>query len=127
MGTETLVSFDIENGKEVIDALDRDGKNPNVALWAKLPDYESWRLVIASDRLDQKSQFSGYSEIVEAMDKAGIPIHRQPSILMFPMDNLMIEALRSIFASAANTYGMRLGGQGFGDQYLEDAFVYRIS
>ena len=53
MGTETLVSFDIENGKEVIDALDRDGKNPNVALWAKLPDYESWRLVIASDRLDQ--------------------------------------------------------------------------
>ena len=126
MGTETLVSFDIENGKEVIDALDRDDKNPKVALWAKLPDYESWRLVIASDRLDQKSQFSGYSEIVEAMGKAGIPIHRQPSILMFPMDNPMIAALRSIFASAKETYGMRLGGQGFGDQYLEDAFVYRI-
>jgi hypothetical protein len=32
MGTETLVSFDIENGKEVIDALDRDGKNPNVCV-----------------------------------------------------------------------------------------------
>jgi len=59
MGTETLVSFDIENGKEVIDALDRDGKNPNVALWAKLPEYESWRLVIASDRLDQKSPSTG--------------------------------------------------------------------
>jgi len=126
MGTETLVSFDIENGKEVIDALDRDGKNPDVALWAKLPEYESWRLVIASDRLDQKSQFTGYSEIVEAMDKAGIPIHRQPSILMFPMDNPTIKTLRSVFASAANTYGMRLGGQGFGDNYLEDAFVYRI-
>lgn len=28
-----LVSFDIENGKEVVDALDRDGKTPNVALW----------------------------------------------------------------------------------------------
>lgn len=126
MGSETLVSFDIENGKEVIDALERDGKNPNVALWAKLPDYESWRLVIASDRLDQKSQFSGYSEIVEAMDKAGIPIHRQPSILMCPMDNPMIVALRSIFASAASTYGMRLGGQVFGDKYLEDAFVYHI-
>ena len=126
MGTETLVSFDIENGKEVIDALDREGKTPNVALWAKLPEYESWRLVIASDRLDQESQFTGYSEIVEAMDKAGIPIHRQPSIFLRPMNNPLFQALRGVFASAKDTYGMRLGGQGFGDQYLEDAFVYRI-
>ena len=126
MGTETLVSFDIENGKEVIDALDRDGKTPNVALWAKLPDYESWRLVIASDRLNQESQFSGSLEIVEAMNKAGIPIHRQPSIFMRPMNNPMIQALRGVFASAKDTYGMRLGGQIFGDKYLEDAFVYRI-
>ena len=126
MGNETLVSFDIENGKEVIDALDRDGKTPNVALWAKLPDYESWRLVIASDRLNQESQFSGSLEIVEAMNKAGIPIHRQPSIFMRPMNNPMIQALRGVFASAKDTYGMRLGGQIFGDKYLEDAFVYRI-
>ena len=48
MDTATLVNFDIENGKEVIDALDRDGKTPNVALWAKIPDYEDWRLVIVS-------------------------------------------------------------------------------
>lgn len=40
MGTATLVNFDIENGQQVIDALDHAGKPPNVALWAKLPDYE---------------------------------------------------------------------------------------
>ena len=45
---------------------------------------------------------------------------------MRPMDNPMIQALRGVFASAADTYGMRLGGQVFGDKYLEDAFVYRI-
>jgi len=55
MDTATLVNFDIENGKEVIDALDREGKTPNVALWAKIPDYEDWRLVIASDKLNQFS------------------------------------------------------------------------
>ncbi|MFZ1939905.1 MAG: hypothetical protein WBA18_12630 [Terracidiphilus sp.] len=121
-----LVSFDIENGKEVVDALDRDGKTPNVALWAKLPDYENWRLVIASDRLDQSSSRSGYSEINAALKKAGIPIHRKPSIFLRPMDKPFIKALRRTFASAKDTYGMRLGGQTFGDQYLEDAFVYRI-
>jgi len=124
--TSTLVSYDIENGKEVIDALDQDGKGPNVALWAKLPDYENWHLVIASDQLDQSSSRTGYSEINAALEKAGIPIRREPSIFLRPMDNPMIQALRGVFASASDTYGMRLGGQMFGDKYLEDTFVYRI-
>jgi hypothetical protein len=126
MGTETLVSFDIENGKEVLDALDRDGKTPNVALWAKIPDYENWRLVIASDQLNQSSEFSGYTEINTAMDKAEIPIHRQPTISMRTMDSPFIRDLRSAFASTKDTYGMRLAGQIFGGKYIEDAFVYRI-
>jgi hypothetical protein len=42
------------------------------------------------------------------------------------MDKPFIKSLRSIFAQEADTYGMRLGCQMFGDQYLEDAFVYRI-
>ena len=126
MDTSTLVSYDIENGKEVIDALDKDGKTPNVALWAKLPDYEGWRLVIASDRLDQSSSPSGYEAINESMRKAGISYRKRPAISWRPMDKPFIQALRSVFGSAKDTYGMRLGGQKFGDQYLEDAFVYRI-
>jgi hypothetical protein len=126
MGTAALVSFDIENGQSVIKALDDDGKAPAVALWAKLPDYENWRLVLASDRLDQSSPFSGYSEINEAIEKAQIPINRQPTVFLRPMSNPMIEELRRVFGSTADTYGMRLGGQMFGDKYLEDAFVYRI-
>ncbi len=126
MDQAVLVNFDIESGKEVVDALDREGKNPNVALWAKLPDYENWRLVIASDRLDQSSSRLGYGEINTAIKKAGIPIHRKPSIFLRSMDKPFIQALRRTFSTAADTYGMRLGGQTFGDQYLEDAFVYRI-
>jgi hypothetical protein len=91
MDQPILVNFDIENGKEVVDALDRDGKTPNVALWAKLPDYENWRLVIASDRLDQSSSRSGYSEINAALKKAGIPIHRKPSIFLRSMNKPFIQ------------------------------------
>lgn len=126
MAPAALVNFDIENGERALKALDDDGKAPEVALWAKLPDYESWRLVLASDRLDQTSPLTGYTQISEAMEKAGIPIHRQPSVLLRPMGNPMIEDLRKVFAVANETYGMRLGGQTFGDKYIEDAFVYRI-
>jgi hypothetical protein len=126
MGTPTLVSFDIENGDSVIKAMDDDGKAPNVALWAWLPDYEDWRLVLASDHLDQNSLRTGYSQIIEAMDKASIPMHRRPTLLMKPMNDPMIQDLRRAFSSAADTRGMRLGGQKFGDKYLEDGVVYRI-
>jgi hypothetical protein len=120
------VNFDIENGDKVIEALDNAGKSPNVALWAKLPDYENWRLVLASEKLDQESQRSAYLQIIEALEKAGIPIHRQPSIFLRPMKNPMIQALRKVFAPAKDSYGMRLGGQTWGDKFLEDGFVYRI-
>ena len=126
MGTSTLVSFDIENGDSVIKALDDGGISPNVALWAKVPDYEDWRLVIASAHLDQVSPLAAYTQINGAIQKAGIPSHRQPTILMKPMSDPMIRELRRAFASAADTRGMRLGGQKFGDKYLEDAIVYRI-
>jgi hypothetical protein len=126
MDTFALVSFDIENGNSVIEALDRDGKNPNVALWAKLSDYGDWRLVIASEHLDQPSSMPGYEGINEATRKAGISYRKRPTIYWRPMDTPFIKALRQRFSSADDTYGMRLGGQLFGDQYLEDAFVYRI-
>jgi hypothetical protein len=42
------------------------------------------------------------------------------------MSDPMIVALRNAFAATADTRGMRLGGQKFGDKYIEDAVVYRI-
>ena len=126
MAPTALVNLDIEDGQKVVDALDKSGTRPSVALWAKLPDYSNWRLILASNDLDKSSQFAAYSEINDAMDKAGIPIHRQPTVLLRRMGSPMIDALRRTFSVAADTYGMRLGGQMFGDQYIEEAFVYRI-
>lgn len=126
MDKSSLVSYDIENGKEVIDALDKAGKPPQVALWAKLPEYDDWRLVIASDRINQSSSLNGYQEITAALEQAGIPFLKRPAIFLRPMDKPFIQALRRIFGHAADTFGMRLGSQTFGDQYVEDAFVYRI-
>lgn len=126
MGTQALVSFDIENGDSVIKALDEDGKAPNVAMWAKIPDYEDWRFLVASDHLDQVSPLAAYAQIIDALRKAKIPSHREPTILMKPMNDPMIQDIRRAFSSTADTRGMRLGGQKFGDKYLEDAIVYRI-
>jgi hypothetical protein len=126
MAATALVNFDFENVETAIRALDAAGKELCVALWAKLPDYESWRLIIASEKIDQESPLIGYEQIVEALRNANIPMRRRPDILLLPMKSKMIEGLRSAFGAAKDVYGMRLGGQTFGDKYIEEAFVYRI-
>lgn len=124
MDKTALVSFDIENGQRVLDALEQDGKSPDVALWAVLPQYEDWRLVLASKDLDPWQ--SGISEVNGALRKANFGWNNRPTIFLRRMDEPFIHELREVFSGADDTYGMRLGGQKFGDQYIEDAFVYRI-
>lgn len=126
MGSPALVNLDIELGDKVVKALDEGDLAPNVALWAKLPEFENWRLIIASDHLNQDSPRQGYSQLDAALKRVGIRFPGLPPLALRPMKRPFIQALRDSFASAKDTYGMRLGGQMFGDQYLEDAFVYRI-
>jgi hypothetical protein len=126
MGSPALVNLDIELGDRVVKALDQAGKDPNVALWAKLPEFEKWRLIIASDHLNQDSPRTGYSELDAALKSVGIRFPGLPPVALLPMRRPFIQALRNLFGSAQETYGMRLGNQTFGDEYLEDAFVYRI-
>lgn len=124
MDKTALVSFDIENGQRVLDALEQDGKSADVALWAVLPEYEDWRLVLASKDLDPR--YSGISEMNGALRKANFGWNNRPTIFLRSMSEPFIQELRKVFSEADDTYGMRLGGQKFGDQYIEDGFVYRI-
>ena len=126
MDKTALVSFDIENGQRVIDAMEKAGITPSVALWAVLPEYEDWRLILASKYLNPLSINDGYGKINSAMQHAGISFSSQPAIALRGINDPFIRALQSVFSQASDTYGMRLGGQKFGNQYVEDAFVYRI-
>jgi hypothetical protein len=60
------------------------------------------------------------------MRKANFTLLTEPTVYFCRMDEPLIKGLREAFASANDTYGMRLGGQKFGNQYIEEAFVYRI-
>jgi hypothetical protein len=122
-----LVSTDLEQGREALDALDRAGINVNVAWWAYLPEYEDWRLVLSSRKFDNVGRSDAYGMLHNSLNAAGIPIQKQPVSLILPMSDSTIKSLRKVFGKAASVDGMRLGGQVFGHRFIEDAFVYRIT
>lgn len=124
MDKATLVGVDIETGSKVINALDTTHYKVNVALWIISPDYDDWRLVLASSALDQTHPLKAYEKVTEVLQSNRV--HIRPPILILPMRDPFIGDLRKIFGKASDVDGMRLGGQSFGNRFISDAYVYRI-
>ena len=121
-----LVGADLETGRHVLDALDSGGVRVSVALWAYLSDYEDWRLVFAGPRLDAVGLKEAYKTLNDAVIGAGIGIENKPLFMVLPMSDSFIKGLRRQFGKTKSTDGIRLGGQLFGDRFIEDGFIYRI-
>lgn len=122
-----LVGPEIERGSKLIDALDAAKSRVDVALWAVLPEYEEWRIVLASRRLDKLDRMEAYGVLHGAEKTAGFTPYNTPSIMILPMSDPLIKDLRRRYAKAGNVEGMRPGGQMIGDRFIEDGYVYRIT
>jgi hypothetical protein len=114
-----LVSTDIDRGLDVVKALERANIKVNAALWAVLPEYEDWRMVVASRQFD-KLDFRGAHRLLgDALAPAGLTVYNTPTIMILPMSDSTIKDLRRQFAKAGNVEGMRPGGQMLGNRLLK--------
>jgi hypothetical protein len=124
MDQATLVSPDLNAGREALDALDAAQIKPTVALLMVSPEYGDWRLVSSSPSLDQAHQLKAYEKVAEIL--LGRFVYTLPPILVLPTKDPFIRELRRIFGKAKDVTGMRLGGQTIGNRFISNAYVYRI-
>jgi hypothetical protein len=127
MGKALLVKSEIEAGAEIVEALDESGLNVNVALWATLSEYGGERLILASRHFDDDSPIKSYGKVLDALREKGVPHRQVPDMLVLRRKDPFIRDLRKLFGKAESVEGMRLGGQSFGDRFVEEGYVYRIS
>jgi len=120
MDQAILVNFDIQKGQRVVDALDRAGYPPDVAMLALLPQYENTRLVLSG------SKINGLEELIDHLRGAGILGGERPAIFLRDPGDPFIKELREKYAGKEENLGHHLGSQYFGKQYVDEAYVYRI-
>jgi len=127
MAEAALVNMELEAAAKIIEALDESDLKVNVALWAKLSEYGNSRLILASRYFDEESRIKAYGKVLDALRKKGVETHDDPALLVLRMKDPFIQEVRKLFGKTKSFAGMRLGGQSFGDRFVEDAYVYRIS
>jgi hypothetical protein len=127
MGKTALVGFDVEKGSRILKILDDAGLHVKVALWAVLPEYEDWRLVLSSRKFDEAGLREAYGLLHKALDAADFPLEQTPTVVILRISDPFIKELRKSFGKTKSVEGMRPGGQMIGDRFIDDAYAYRIS
>ena len=124
MANAVLVGPEVADGEKALTALAGAGIVPTVALWAKTSEYDLPRLFVASPEFEGISNLEAHGIIADAVQP--VFTWSAPNFVVLRMKDKFISALRAAFGQAGSVYGMRLGGQLFGDRYIEDAYVYQI-
>ena len=127
MDKTAMVSIDLSQGSEILEALERAHVKVSVALWMFLSEFEDWRLVVSSRQFDTADPRDAYRLLHDSLSRAEVAMKKTPAIMIFPTSDPFIRELRRIFGKTKDLEGMRLGGQLIGDRFVQDAYVYRIS
>lgn len=127
MDHAALVGFDLQLGEKIVSALEAAGLRIAVAMWVHFPEYESWRFVLSSKDLDPFSRSDAYLKIDRILVKAGVQPSDIPLTFIIKTTDPFIRTARRAFGKSSSVKGMRLGGQQWGNRYVEDAFAYKIA
>lgn len=127
MDQATLVGPDLSAGQEALAVLEAAGIKQIVALFAVLPEYEDWRLILSSPSLDQTHLLKAHDKVAEILQ--GQFVYTLPIIMILPTKDPFIRDLRKSLGNVgAGSFIQRgrpiwFGGQTLGKRYVTDAFI----
>jgi hypothetical protein len=127
MDNATLVEVDLKKSERIVTALEDHGVPVAVAVWVHFPEYEDWRLVLASKKLDTLDLKDAYLKVNRIARESGITVWESPAIHIMKTTDPFIRALRKVSGNAKSVAGMRLGGQTWGGRFIDDAYAYKIA
>ena len=127
MHKAALVSIELAKGSDILRMFDEAGLDVKVALWAYLSEYEDWRFIVASRKFDEVGLFDAYGLIRKALKKGGLTVAQFPIVMILSMKDPFIKSLRQSYGKTNSVQGIRVGYRLFGDRFVEDGLMYRVS
>lgn len=127
MDKTVLVEKDIQEGKELIEALDKADFQVQAAMWFYFTDSDEWRLLIASPLVEKNGPKKAYSFIQSVLTHLSPPtgISLKDISTLSPAHH-PISLLRVAIRTGPGISGIRFAGNVVNNILIEDAYIYRI-
>ena len=128
MATATLVGYEIEEGKRLLDALNEAGLSIDSGLWIYDSEREFWQLMLTSPLCDTHGMLKAYEEILTVFHNVepALKIDWTSLVAVSPKHEL-IEGLRQLQCQFNLDFsGRRIFNNMVDRMLIEDAYVYQI-
>jgi uncharacterized protein YbjQ (UPF0145 family) len=129
MDTNLLVKNIINDGKKLVEALDKTTMQISSAFWYYEEDYKRWKLILASNTVNKEGYIKAYDIVLQILEdsKDTIEIPFESISIIAPQDSLNI-----LFSSAIHTgndaiVGIRLSDSAINGIFIDDAYLYRVN
>lgn len=119
----------INEGRELLKELDKQGLNPEVAMWFYIPDGNIWRFVVGSSSFNDKTIQTQYSDFVNKYkDLEQIKAVGIENITLLPSNNNLIALLKNVIRTGSKDIGdIRFTSNVINGVLIDDAVIYRLT
>ncbi len=122
-----LVEYDINEGKKLVEELDKTNFKVQAALWFYIADSDEWRLYIASPFVEKHGPKKSYDFIQTVLAKfsPSAEISLKDISVLSPSHDL-IKLIRSAIKTGHGISGIRFTKNVINNTLIEDAYIYRM-
>lgn len=119
----------IDAGAVLIRKLDERGVQPDAALWLYFPDQQTWKLVIAQEKVGVEGPKKLYRQVQELIEELSQEMHdvSLDDVTLAKPDAPIIGLLRMTIRTGPGLSGIRFRDNVVNGTVIEDAYIYRLN
>jgi len=128
MDKTALVEQNINEGKKIVEALDKEGLFFPIAMWYFLPNNKEWRLYFGKDDLSQTGAREYYKQIQKVLNKISPkPDITVNDVTLIGMDSGLAKLIKTAIRTGKGISGVRFTGNVINGQLIDDVYIYRVA
>lgn len=119
----------IQEGAELLQALDAAGLSPDAAFWFYFSDINAWKLVLAEVKVGQDGPREVYKRIQRALGARSDKIKTLSldDVAVAKPDDPVVSVIKRAVRTGPETAGMRFSQNVIDGVLIEDAYIYRLA
>ncbi len=132
MAAASLVERDIGDGEKLVRHLDKDGFPVSAAFWYYESEPDKWRLIIASNVVDDLGPLEAYRQLFESIGRLQKKARSQYSLDSFRIQlvkkrDRLPALLKRAVKTGPGISGIRFTGNAIDGTLIDDAYIYRVA